>query len=310
MINRWFVSSINVFVGLFFILSGWLKLNPLEVFKFVIAENLFIKRWMWVEIFSRLLIGIELLLGCMLILHVNIKKTLIATEVFLLIMSLYLVYLLLYAGDTEDCGCMGETFKMSPALSLLKNIVLIGLLWYAYRYSPDEWLGHKKKISVSAIVILMAFAFPWLYDAPDSLYENPFSEATGYSLQVELLDSFNTGEPAEELKKGKKIVCFFSTSCRFCRYSAKKLSLIQKNFRDTLPIYYVLWGTEDSMQEFWEETQSYKFPYQLVEADIFFPLSGNQLPAIYFLENGIVAKKLTYRGLNEQEVIQFLGPSF
>lgn len=310
MINHRLVFFVNVAVGLFFLFSAWLKLNPLEPFKFTLAEHLSIKHWMWVEIFSRVVIGIELLLGCMLILHINIKKNLIATGGFLLVMSLYLVYLLLYAGDTKDCGCMGETFKMSPALSLLKNIVLIGLLWYAYRYSPDEWLARKMKISVSVVVILMAFAFPWLYDAPDSLYENPFSKERGYSLQVELLDSFNTGESAQELKKGKKIVCFFSTSCRFCRFSAKKLSLMQRNLQSSLPIYYVLWGTEDSMQEFWEETQSYKFPYQRVEADIFFPLSGDQLPAIYFLENGVVAKKLTYRGLNEQEVMRFLGPSY
>ncbi|GAB4206782.1 MAG: protein tlpB [Bacteroidia bacterium] len=295
-----------VLIAATFILSAYLKLEPLEPFKFVLAKQLHIKSWWLVEVLSRLIIGTELFLGISLLSFILSKKIIRYTAWFLVILSVYLIYVWIFIGEAEDCGCFGEYLHLSIKESILKNILLLALLYFAYKWSPVNIQFKYASFTVISTLIL-SLAFPWIFNAPDKMYENPYDNEKGKYLNVQILNKFNNGYPADSLKTGKKIVCFFSTSCKFCAYSAKKITLFQKNYHINLPVYYVFWGDDESLKRFWEKSESFRFPYQLAQPDPFFALSGNQLPAIYFLENGIVKAKHGYRTLDDQDILSFIS---
>lgn len=298
--------TIIVVVSLFFLFSAYSKLEPLEPFKFVLSEQLHIKNWWLVEILSRTIIGIEFFLGLSLISFIRTKKVIQYTIIFTSLLSFYLLYVWIFYGSTEDCGCLGDYIHLSVTESLLKNIILIIILWLAYKWNPLEIQFKFQHISWF-VVFILSFSIPWIFNAPDKFYENPYETEKGNYLNIEILNKFSNNYPADSLKQGKKIVCFFSTTCKYCAYAAKKITLFQKNYNISLPVYYVFWGDEQTLQKFWEKTESFRFPYQIASPDTFFKLSGNQLPAIYFLNNGQIVAKHGYRTMDDKDVLSFIS---
>ena len=47
-------------------------------------------------------------------------------------------------------------------------------------------------------------------------------------------------------------------------------------------------------------------PSQIVSTEVFFKLSGSDLPSIYFLNDGLVIKKLGFLNFSQEEVEEFL----
>ncbi|GAB4449085.1 MAG: hypothetical protein OHK0036_05550 [Bacteroidia bacterium] len=294
-----------ILIAFFFGFSAFVKLEPLEPFKFILSEQLHIKSWWLVEILSRLIISIELFIALGLLTFIHTKKIIQFSILFLIVLSLHLLYVWIFFGASEDCGCFGDYLHLSVKESLLKNIILIILLIITYKWLPFE-LSFKYKNIVLFSSLLISLALPWIFNSPDKFYENPYTDQTGKYLNVEILGKFNNGHPADSLKSGKKILCFFSTTCKFCAFTAKKITLFQKNYNIQLPVYYVFWGDEKTLKIFWEKSESFQFPYQIVYPDVFFTLSGNQLPAVYFLENGIIKAKHGYRTMDDKDILQFI----
>jgi thiol-disulfide isomerase/thioredoxin len=299
-------SILSFIIGIFFLISAYLKLDPLEPFKFVLLDHLHLKSWWKVEFFARFIIGIEFFLGLSFITFTKPKTTIKLAVSFLIVLSLYLLYVWISYGSSEDCGCFGEYWNMNASTSILKNLLLIGLMIITYKLKTFE-LNFKYISYYIIFLVLLSFSFPWIYDPPDKMYENPYEIEDGEILKVETLGKFSNNYPPDSLKVGKKIVCFFSTTCKYCAYASKKISLFQKNYNVQLPVFYVFLGDEKSLNYFWEKTKSYHFPYQIAPPEIFFPLSGNHLPAIYFLNNGKIVKQHGYRTIDDNDIFTFLN---
>ena len=61
-------------MGAVFIFSGYTKLNPIEPFEFTFVDLGFIN-WKIAPFIARLMIGAEFLIGTLLILNLNLRKT-------------------------------------------------------------------------------------------------------------------------------------------------------------------------------------------------------------------------------------------
>lgn len=301
------IPAVFVFLmGGFFIFSAYTKLEPLEPFKFVLSDYLHIKSWWMVEFLSRAIIGLEFFIGISLITFSFPQFIIKISIAFIIILSGYLIYIWMFYGANEDCGCFGDYMHLNTKESLIKNLLLTGILFFTYKY--NSFSLHHKFIKIQLIVfIILSLSFPWIYNAPDKMYENPYLNEKGQMLQVEILSKFNNAYPADSLKSGKKIVCFFSTTCKYCAYASKKITSVQTNYHIQLPVYYIFWGDENTLKIFWEKTKSYRFPYQFAKPDVFFSLSGNQLPAIYFLQDGKIMAKHGYRTLDDKDILDFIG---
>ncbi|CAG0985744.1 MAG: hypothetical protein HND27_05365 [Bacteroidetes bacterium] len=299
-----FVSIIlKSLLGIFFIFSGWLKLAPIEPFEFIFVDLGF-ANWTFAPILSRLVIGIEFLLGLLLISQLFHKKTLIASFGLILFFSVFLLFLLFSKGNDTDCGCMGIHYSMSPIESLLKNAVILLLLAFVYYKGIEVRWGFQKYALV--LFIITSLCMPYILEVPDYNVPNPYRDETGYKMKIELLDT-EWKNYSKELGGGKKIICFFSTGCRFCRLAGYKLSIIQKNYGKPIPAHFVFWSEGANVEEYWHASKSFKFPNHTLPTEKFFQLSGSELPAVFLVNNGVVVKKLPFRNLEEKEITDFLN---
>jgi hypothetical protein len=108
--------------------------------------------------------------------------------------------------------------------------------------------------------------------------------------------------------KGKHVVAFLSLTCSHCRLAALKFGVLTRN-NPSLPVYFVLNGDSISLKPFYDETKTEHIPCNIVKGSPFIVMSGLSLPAIYFVNNGIVEQRKSYIELDEKVITDWLSNS-
>lgn len=84
--------------------------------------------------FSRILIGLELALGILLLLPYRLKKWIIPAAILLL--AIFTIHLSIETfskgGNSGNCGCFGSLLPMTPLEAIIKNIIAMALLVFLY----------------------------------------------------------------------------------------------------------------------------------------------------------------------------------
>jgi uncharacterized membrane protein YphA (DoxX/SURF4 family) len=286
-------SMIRISLGIFFLYSAWLKLFPIEPLEFALISQ-GIATFMTAPILSRLLIGTEFALGIFLILGIHSRIVYRVTLILLAVFSIYIVYIWSVFGSTENCGCMGEGFYMTPFESLLKNILLAGIVLVLLKFKELEYSVRWKVKLLVILSLLISFFLPPILNPPD-FYSVQFADAetVEYPIDTAITNSFIINGKPLLLSKGEHIVAFLSLACPHCKLAATKLMLIKKELGSEMPETVMLFlGKPADVQPFLQETKSKSFPwYTVSNPSSFYKLAGNSFPAIYYIKDGIVKKK-------------------
>ena len=304
-INKlFFVSIIRNLLALFLIFSALMKLQSIETFELYIYSFKYIS-FNIASIFALLIISVELSIGIMLILNTYTRYVIIANIILILIFTVYLIYLFII-GSSENCYCMGSEFDLNPKESIIKNIIIIAMSYFIFIKNKAINFKYSKIISVFALLVF--FSLPLIIKPPDFLFQSRYQKSYNSTFNLSEIEDISEQNQIN-VTEGKKIICFFSMSCVYCKHSAQKLSLISKKSKNKFDIVYVFYGSENNLTDFWEESKSIKFPYVIIPTKIFFGISGKSLPSIFFIENGKMKKNIGYRNINENEIIKFFEKS-
>ena len=86
------------------------------------------------------------------------------------------------------------------------------------------------------------------------------------------------------------MVAFFSNACSHCLNASRIFSSIGKG-QEISNLYYVVGAkTDGSLNDFLDKSEN-QFPVIWIAGDEFFKYSGGRLPAIVYLEDGVIKKK-------------------
>ena len=252
---------------------------------------------------ARLAIILELVLGIGLISHCLHKLMWWGSMAMLVGYSLLLIYAM-YLGRTDSCHCFGDFLQLDPKQSLVKNGVLMLLFLPIYRMeswkAPFRWLILCLTVMVSTIAV-------FVISPPDNLTSNADPEQ---NLQLELFNEMLDDAPLDalNLREGKQVICFFSTSCEYCQMAAHKLSLMQQFYDFPKEnITYLFMGNEEGIAKFYEKSGSAQY------RDVLYPdlarmlkaVNGN-FPVVVLLEDGEVVHEYGFRNMNESEIQAFM----
>ena len=275
-----------------FILSGWSKLQTIEPFTWSFLDILPIGITT-ASILARLFIGLEWLIALALIAHLFLRKvTYKATVGLLLLLTLYLVLLIIQQGNNGNCGCFGEWLYMKPAAAIWKNVAMIAVVVLLYFIYPSR--PYPNQYLVAAFVLTAAFTVPFVLE-PVRIYGN--GEAAHEAVNLEPIYKYGSPQPGVELRKGKHIIAFFSTTCPHCKKGAYLLQILHKRYPE-MPIYMVLNGTPELEKAFFEETKALAVPHSLMSnTPAFTRMSGQYVPAIYWVNNSVIERKSYYTEL-------------
>jgi uncharacterized membrane protein YphA (DoxX/SURF4 family) len=301
---------ISAALGLVFLYSGYTKLLPvIETFEFTFVD-IGVANWYTAPIIARLLIGLEIFLGGLLLIGYNLKKFTLPVSFFLLLFfTIYLVVIIIISGNTGNCGCFGEHLRMTPFQAIFKNIVMMACLVAVY-FLFEGWQFKFNRLFLS-LAGVSAIILPFILNPVDYTYSsNNLEEKINYRLDLDLLyqpeDSTKVECPKMELRQGKQVLAFLSLTCSHCRVAAKKFRIIKKN-NPSLPIYFVLNGEKTNYKAFIEDTKATNIPSSYCLGKTFVQLASAQLPRIYYLDNSVVVKKVDYFELNQYDIEHWLA---
>lgn len=158
------VGVSRIFVGIFFMISGLIKLNDPMGFSFKL-QDYFAAEVLNMEFLIPFSLGLaifvvifEVILGVMLIVGYAKRFTLISLLAMIIFFTL-LTFYSAYTGKVTDCGCFGDAMKMTPWQSFWKDIgllILILILFFGRNYIQPFFskIGRSLTVFVSLILCL------------------------------------------------------------------------------------------------------------------------------------------------------------
>ncbi len=127
------VGFSRVFVGILFIISGFIKLNDPVGFSFKLEEYFsqgvldlpFLMPYaLAISIF---VVIFEVVLGVFLLIGYR-KKFTIWSLLLMILFFTFLTFYSAYFNKVTDCGCFGDAIKLTPWESFTKDVVLLVLI--------------------------------------------------------------------------------------------------------------------------------------------------------------------------------------
>ncbi len=294
-------------MGLVFIYSGFVKLLPaIEPFEFTFVD-LGLGGWRLAPFIARFMIGLEFLIGFLLITGLYMRFTIKLTVGSLIVFCIYLLFIIIKSGNNGNCGCFGTAITMTPLEALIKNVVMLAVCFLLYKYYDGFNFGKIGKWLFGALFIT-AFAMPHILNYVDFNYSEAYlsKKEDQFTLELDSVYKFaKIHTPPKTLSKGKHIISFMSLTCPHCRIAAKKLRLIKEK-NPNISMYLVLNGDYNKIQPFFTETKATNIDYCILNGRSFVYLGGLELPAIYMVNNSIVEHWVNYMELDQAEIENWL----
>lgn len=284
-----------------FLFSASSKLADIEPFEWTFID-LGIGNMLWASVTAHIFIGLEFLIALFLIFHIYLKDvTYPATIAFLVLLTLYLVILIMKQGNTGNCGCFGNWLYMHPIDAIWKNLAMIAACIILIRIYPVK--PYKNQEWISAVLAMAALVVSFIFSP---LNANHKPEISDEPLRLSLLYADSTNKPDVELRTGKHIIAYMSLTCPHCRKAAYLLHILKHQNSD-IPVYLVLSGHPDNEKAFFDETKAADLPYLLFkDKEAFEEMAGPAVPAIYWVNNGIIERKSTYLQLDPTDIKDWL----
>ena len=165
--------TIRLLLGVFFIGTAVLKLLSIDSFEiYIYSFGLF--SYTWTTFISRLLIFIELLIGISLIFKICLKKTWWLTMVMMVGFTLFLIYAAIFRNDS-NCHCFGSLIELNPSQSIIKNIIVLVLLFFIRNEESHDYKPVLRKwLTVGIVLVSLIVSFVLL--PMDVVYNRIYSE--------------------------------------------------------------------------------------------------------------------------------------
>lgn len=279
--------TLRVLLALLFVLSAVAKLFAIDDFElYVFSYGLLPLDLCFIV--ARLCIGAELALALLIAVGRWRRWVNLAALLILVAFSLFLCYAMI-VGRTDSCQCFGRLADMPPAVSLLKNAVLIALV-LVYMKIGGDGESRRTKSAVKILVALgaaAALALPfavsvpdnWMYGAEEMRFDRAaFAEAIGEG--GELAD-YGIGD-------GRHLVAFVTPGCPYCRMTRQKLGTIAERH-----------NIDDGSILYLEPEE--------IGIGLFMSITRGMRPLVMLVDNGEVRVTYHYRNIKERQVVEFLN---
>ncbi|MHB8905602.1 MAG: MauE/DoxX family redox-associated membrane protein [Melioribacteraceae bacterium] len=264
---------LHVLVGIVFIFSAYSKLIAPGIVEIILVDHGLAASRESAGFIVRILISLELALGLLFFQPFSLKRIVIPfSSLFLIGFTAYLGYTGFILHDSQNCGCFGEMIKISPLESIIKNVLLMGLLAILFKRTEE-----KKNYFAVPLVTLASFIIVFTASPVKSYKDFKFAKYTNF---------VNAGRV--DLSHGDKLIAVFNTECDHCQNLAKELSGLKKKAGWSSNLYALLFSEGTISADSFKAVTNFNYPYRMIKLNEFLDLIGQSPPRIYWLHKGSV----------------------
>lgn len=306
---------LRIGIGSVFIIAAILKLISIDEFEIYIY-SFGLLNFLATSIFSRLLIAGEFILGLFLILKIYYRFTWNAMMIVQILFTLFLTYTAIFRNDA-NCHCFGELIELSPVESIIKNIILIILL-FKIKSLNSEPQSSKFKVQSSSLIVSCTLLIVFVVSPPDAIYkmlyssEKKISTIDLYNMQLTKYNELN--EDTTEFSfddvisphasvLSPQLIVIVSSSCKYCHLGVNKLSMMMKRMGiNPDNVHLFIWGSDDSILNFIKETDTENYSYWKIDPKQAIDITYGRFPIFIWMENETIVKVGDFRDINEENL--------
>ena len=296
----------NIGIGSVFIIAAILKLISIDEFEiYIYSFDIF--SFLLTTFVSRFIIIGEFVLGLFLILKINYKITWRLAFISLILFTLFLIYVAIFRND-DNCHCFGELVELSPLESIVKNLILIVLLFLSQQPKANS----QKPAAKVLVVLLSCSLVVFILTPPDSIYKMIYSTEKEVST-LDLYESFDEVVKIDFTEEGvefdtitnfqeseTQLIAVVSAGCKYCKLGLKKLSLMQKNEDISLDdVDVFIWGSPEGIIDFREETMTEDFGYWHIMPNKAIEITYGRFPIFIMIKEKDIIKVGDFRDLDD-----------
>ncbi len=296
---------LRILTGVVFLFSAYVKLFPIELTEVAIVETGIIG-WKLAPFAARLLVGFEFFLGIMLISGVYARFFIKLSLATLFAFTIYLILILIFQGNNTNCNCFGLIYAMTPVESIIKNLILGFVLAIILYFKRNK--EKNRKICLLILILAAVISLIAVFVSAPIIIGTSRLQAIELNYEMDFGLIYNDAEadqPDVNLSEGKQIVVFLSSSCPHCVVAGYKFH-VMKTRNELFPVYFFINGDEQDINDFHFKTKSDNIPYSNIKAGTLIALAGTSLPAIFWIDDGIVVNKQNYFEIDEKEIDEWL----
>ena len=272
---------LRVLLAAMFLLSAVAKLMAIDDFELYVFSYGFLSLNATFLV-TRLCIGVELALAALIALGWWRRWVNLAAFALLIAFSLFLGYAALIGRD-DSCQCFGRLAEMPPALSLLKNALLIVMVLVYSRWSKPS---KETKMVLKLLVPVACMVVPFVVSVPDSWMFGPEEVRFGQEAFDQAIGE--EGALAEyRINEGRKVVAFVTPGCPYCRMTRQKLGSIAD--RHDINLNKILFLEPET-----------------IGTSLFLDITHGMRPLVMLVDNGSVVTTYHYRNIDEHQIVNFV----
>ena len=214
-------TTIRLLLGVLFIGTAVLKLLSIDSFEvYIYSFDIF--SYTATTFFSRLLIFIELFIGTSLILKIKFKQIWWLTMLMMVGFTIFLVYVAIFRNDS-NCNCFGDFIELNPTQSIIKNLIILALLFLIKKEKSGNYKPVLKKWLLAANV-LISIVVSFVLLPMDVIYNRIYSEKENINT-VAFYESFNDSTYFD-IQHGRYLINYALAGCKYCRIGAEKVTMM------------------------------------------------------------------------------------
>ncbi len=270
--SKKFLQGLSLFIGIFFVVSGYGKAINTGAFGYLIVGYGLPFLFMLAPVIA----GLEVILGLVMIFQMVPKRTAFISMILLGIFTLMFAYGH-FIHDAKDCGCFGEldALKTPPAVSFLRNFILIGICaWVYVHYPKEEFRFQKWKINTLLVVGVLVFTIAGI------TFANPlFPKTPAQNTPVKESAIANYIKPS---KDSTYMLFVFNYTCTHCWDATENVKKYQElGLVDKIIAYGV--GDEASKKAYYAKFKP-NFEATTLPLDEIVKLT-DRIPSAYIIQN-------------------------
>lgn len=293
---------LRILIGAFFITTAIFKLLSIDNFElYIYSFNLF--SYNLCAVLARAIISAEMLLGFLLIAKILYKPAWWTTIAMLIGFTGLLVYVAIFRKDA-NCHCMGDIVQLNPTISIIKNLVTIGLMQFIRK---EEDYTFKGKIAVGICGASLAILSPFILFPTNSIYNIILTQ--DQLVDVKKFELFMQDSIAQSLDidQGNYIVGVVAAGCQYCKMGSKKINaFVEKNHLNPQKVVILIWGNESTIQDYKEETGAKDFRYATISPIDAISLVNGKFPTFLFVKDEKITEVANNHNLDEMTIAHHL----
>ncbi|MDK1022408.1 MAG: hypothetical protein QGD90_12315 [Candidatus Hydrogenedentes bacterium] len=288
-----FARWVEILLGAFFLVSAGAKAVDMDGFGALVSAYNVVKDPALVRASSYAALIAEVALGAALLAGWRFKGL---THFLCAGMTVVYSGLIAYAWKfhgLEDCGCLPGLVKLGPPETLIKNVVLLALLAFAWNGTrqvsaePGEPMKQlRKPAPLSAIASIALIVVLAVIDVATRGGDTSALQTTGAVDEDRPFAQFVFTADGKDFDLGEDeyLVAMLSATCEHCQASVPGLNALVASGR--FPDFVALMiGTDEEVDDFLMLTEP-EFPLQPIETLTFMSFLVSAPPRLFYVRDG------------------------